>query len=85
MGYSPEMTVKEALEDWEALQPSPNRACCPRPHYFFGLKGEPDRNLNDDQVCPRERAWRIYTRIRDKSPLLISRPYERWKNDLRLF
>lgn len=48
-----------------------NRSCCSYEHVTRDLvNGLPVvNNLPDNSVCPRERAWRRYTRVRDGLPI----------------
>jgi hypothetical protein len=42
--------------------------CCQGPHtkvVFHPVSGSHQVPLSDEEVCPRERTWRVYVRIRD--------------------
>ena len=57
-------TLQMALRKWMALQPQHGKSCCAGSHFVTvsPMTVEPRR---DDDVCPRERAWREYVRLRD--------------------
>ena len=69
--------IQSAFECWVKLSPPWDKACCSRPHektreeyletragekFFIGMITDP---LPDHLVCPREKAWRHYIRLRD--------------------
>lgn len=61
------MSLREALFQWQKQGEYFKHNCCLRSHHYVDELG---RWLpkSDDQVCPREKAWREYVRARDENP-----------------
>src|SRR5688572_26322409 len=64
--------LRISYNEWRVHQPEKTRgigaSCCSKPHWVekaFSTKLIP---VDDDLVCPRERAWRHYVRNRDRNP-----------------
>lgn len=61
------MTVQEAYFMWRRHLEGKGYICCSKSHCYFD-----DRDgfvpKADEDVCERERAWRIYVRLRDNNP-----------------
>lgn len=54
--------LTDALRRWQRFQPWFNEKCCSSAHF---IENKP---VGDEYVCPREKAWREYVRLRDSDP-----------------
>ncbi len=66
-----EIALQQAYRVWQQHRPHRDDGkCCDKDHYDKRTRGKLKENAEylDDQVCFRERAWRVYVRLRDNPP-----------------
>lgn len=61
------ISLREAFYEWQKQGFGFRDNCCARSHHYMDELGRWLPKA-DDQVCPREKAWREYVRLRDENP-----------------
>lgn len=57
--------LRIAYNEWRVHQPEFGAKCCHKEHWIKKLGSNVIIPVDDDLVCPRERSWRWYVRLRD--------------------
>jgi hypothetical protein len=59
--------LRVAYNEWRVHRPEFGARCCSKEHWVKKLNSNVYIPIDDDLVCPRERSWRWYVRIRDRN------------------